>query len=156
MTKEIEYKFLVDKRLWKKVTFKKRFKIIQAYIHKDSDKVIRVRIQDKKGFLTIKGKPQGIIRDEYEYKIPYKDAKELILKFSNKTIEKYRYIVYFEKKKWEIDVFQGLNKGLIIAEIEVKSADESFTKPDWILEDVSLDSRYHNSNLVSNPYTKWE
>ncbi len=156
MAKEIEYKFLIDKKLWSKVLYQKRFKIIQAYLHKDSEKVIRVRMQDKKGFLTIKGKSQGIVRDEFEYQIPYKDAKELIRKFADKIIEKTRYIVNFKGKKWEVDVFDGLNKGLIMAEIELKSADESFVKPEWILEDVTLDSRYHNSNLVSHPYTKWE
>ncbi len=156
MAKEIERKFLVDKNIWKNIPFKKKLNIVQAYIHKDEDKVIRIRIQDKEAFITIKGKANGIVRDEFEYTIPVKDAKQLIAKFSNQTIEKHRYIVMFKRKKWEIDVFGGLNKGLIIAEIELQSVDEEFEIPTWATEDVSADWRYHNSNLATNPYTKWE
>lgn len=156
MAKEIERKFLVDKKRWRHVKWQKSYKILQAYIHKDSEKIIRVRIQDKKGFLTIKGKSQGITRDEFEYKIPYQDAMELVQNFTIQIIEKTRYIAIFEEKKWEVDVFEGLNKGLIVAEIELQSADEAFIKPEWAMDEVSYDSRYHNSNLVSYPYTKWE
>ena len=56
---------------------------------------------------------------------------------------------------WEVDEFLGENKGLIIAEIESISEDQSFTKPAWIGEEVTHEPKYFNANLIHNPFSKW-
>jgi adenylate cyclase len=52
-------------------------------------------------------------------------------------------------------VFEGLNKGLVIAEVELTHEKEQIVLPDWIKEEVTYDARYLNSNLAKNPYLKW-
>ncbi len=59
------------------------------------------------------------------------------------------------KHLWEIDCFNGRNKGLIIAEIELESEEEVFEKTEWILKEVSDDFNYFNNNLLERPYTTW-
>lgn len=149
--KEIERKFLVD---LKKINLKslKKEKIIQGYL--STDPVIRVRIKNNKAFLTIKG-PGQISRLELEYSIPIKDAKKL-LKLTNIKVEKTRYLYPFEGKTWEIDIFLGANKGLAMAEIELKSIKEKFKKPDFVLKEVSLENKFSNAQLALNPYSQWK
>jgi CYTH domain-containing protein len=57
---------------------------------------------------------------------------------------------------WEIDEFMGVNAGLIVAEVELKSEEQQFDKPEWIGEEVSGDPRYFNSNLVAHPFAEWD
>jgi adenylate cyclase len=70
-------------------------------------------------------------------------------------IEKNRYKIPYEGLMWEIDEFFGENQGLIVAEVELKSEDQAFKKPEWVGAEVTGDPRYFNSNLISHPYTKW-
>lgn len=146
--KEIEYKFLVDASLWETVEKPNPDEIVQGFIFKSPEKTIRVRIKNQEGFLTIKGKAIGISRDEFEYPIPYQDAKELLEKYTDKQLRKKRYVISFASKKWEVDVFEGALQGLILAELEVASEDEVFTAPPWITEDVSTNPAYFNSVLI--------
>ena len=155
MAKEIERKFLVDKLQWDHLKKPEGNRITQAYIYSSIEKTIRVRINKNKGFLTIKGKTEGIARAEYEYEIPVSDAQELIANFSGPSIDKIRYAIPFDNHIWEVDVFFGENEGLLVAEIELKSENESFEKPFWIGEEVSHDARYYNANLEKKPYTSW-
>ncbi len=93
---------------------------------------------------------------EFEYEIPYTDAKELLEKMCIKPfIEKYRYKIPYKGFIWEVDDFLGKNKGLIIAEIELESEDQKFEKPEWIGEEVSSNLKYYNSFLVHHPYCNW-
>ena len=98
--------------------------------------------------LTIKGKTQGISRSEFEYAIPVEEAKEMMSTLTEKTLSKQRYEILVGKHTWEVDVFEGKLSGLIIAEIELSAEDENFEKPDWVVEDVSHDPQYYNSNLI--------
>ncbi len=152
---EIEHKYLVKEELWKKISPDKIVKIKQAYLSKDPEKTIRIRVAGDKGFITIKGKSVGASRPEYEYEIPLAEAVELINKFCNNAIEKTRHYVLYENKTWEVDVFEGPNAGLIVAEIELNSEDEKYSKPEWIDRDVTTDRRYANSNLIVNPFSTW-
>ena len=70
-------------------------------------------------------------------------------------IEKTRYHVFHAKHCWEIDVFSGDNQGLVVAEVELESVNESFELPDWLGEEVSDDARYYNVCLVKHPYKDW-
>lgn len=148
--KEIERKFLVKSTIFDVLKYLEPQKITQGYVATQDGITVRVRTKGTKGFLTVKGKTIGLSRDEYEYEIPYDEALEMTRKFCTKTIEKDRYELQLNEKKWEIDIFQGHLEGLILAEIELSSEDEVIELPAWVGEDVSLDTRYYNSNLIQN------
>lgn len=151
---EIERKFLLANTDWESLVSKK-IQIRQGYLNSDSERTVRVRITNDDAFLTIKSKSENISRAEFEYKIPFDEASELLLLCEKPLIEKTRNIVVFENHIWEIDVFEGENKGLTLAEIELKSENEKFSKPNWIGKEVSDDNRYYNSNLIKNPFKAW-
>ena len=128
----------------------------QAYIATTNNNVVRLRTVDKNAYITLKGENNGVVRLEYEYEIPLKDANEIIENLCQKPIiEKMRYTIYHEGFEWVIDKFLGENSGLIMAEIELPNKDTVFTKPSFIGQEVTGDVRYYNSNLVKNPYSTW-
>lgn len=155
MAIEIEHKFLVKSDLWKSVVPGKSSRIRQGYLSTDPNKSVRIRTLDQNGFVTIKGMSYGAKRMEYEYEIPFKDALELLDGFCANLIDKTRNYVLHDDKTWEVDVFDGLNAGLIIAEIELNQEEETYSKPEWIGEDVTRDFRYSNSNLSHCPFSTW-
>ena len=131
---------------------------MQGYIPiaKETRTAVRVRVKGTEAYLTIKGKNTGAVRAEYEYSIPLEDAEEILAKLCQKPfIEKTRYEIQIDAHVWEVDVFFGENEGLIVAEIELGKEDEKFALPDWVLEEVTGDNRYYNSNLVLNPFKNW-
>jgi adenylate cyclase len=151
---EIERKFLVNQKLFDEMTKKKPVSIRQGYMSEDDKKLIRIRISDKTGFITIKG--EGLLsHKEYEYKIPLEDAYEMLLNYCTNVINKKRYRVSYENHIWEIDQFFGDNIGLMIAEIELESENEEFKKPEWILEEVTGINRYYNNSLAKFPFKNW-
>ena len=153
---EIERKFLVDHDRWDRLPKPEGKEYRQGYLNDDPEKTIRVRIAGDKGFITIKGVTINNVRDEYEYEIPCGDALELLEKFTRRQVIKTRYRVLFNQKTWEVDVFHGDNQDLIVAEIELQTADEAFQVPSWVGVEVSGDQRYYNSALVLNPFNTWE
>lgn len=153
---EIERKYLVDTQVWESLPKPKPIKIVQGYLTTNPEKTIRVRIKGEKAFMTIKGQVQGIAREEVEFEIPIGKANELLQKFCDAVIEKNRYLIDIKGKTWEVDVFEGNNKGLVLAEIELQTEDERATLPDWVTQDVTHDFRYYNSYLSENPYTNWK
>ncbi|MGB1314462.1 MAG: CYTH domain-containing protein [Chitinophagales bacterium] len=154
MSKEIERKFLVSSADWQSNIYKK-YAIKQGYLHSSKDLTTRIRTKNDKAFITIKGKLEGISRAEFEYEIPFEDAISLLKLCKNSIIEKTRFEVKIASHVWEIDVFEGDNKGLIVAEIELSSEDEVFEKPKWLGEEVSYDFRYQNACLVEKPFLEW-
>jgi adenylate cyclase len=154
---EIERKFLVNHTKWNALNKPDPDYFIQGYLHSDLTKTIRIRATKENGFITIKGKSSanGLARSEFEYEIPKTEALELLSNFTDKVLEKHRYEILFEGDIWEVDVFEGDNAGLIVAEIELESEDQSFIKPDWITEEVTGDLRYFNSFLINQPFQKW-
>ncbi len=153
---EIERKFLVNKEKWEVTPKPPGIRIVQGYLSTDPEKSIRVRIYGDKAYMTVKGKPQGIAREEIEFEIPLEKARELLNKFCGALIEKDRYRIEFAAKIWEVDLFEGDNKGLILAEIELSFEDEQFVLPPWAEQEVTNDIRYYNSYLSENPYLNWE
>jgi CYTH domain-containing protein len=116
---------------------------------------VRVRTIDDRGYLTIKGITVGASRMEFEYEIPRQDADTMLGICEKPLIEKNRSKVEHGGFVWEVDEFFGENQGLIVAEIELESEDQYFSKPDWVGAEVTGDPRYFNSNLIKNPYTTW-
>lgn len=155
MPKEIERKFLVLDDSYKKLTRGVLYK--QGYLNSLPDRTVRVRVFDQKGFITVKGKAKGLTRLEYEYGIPYNDAVEMIELLCEKpVIEKLRFKLEANGSTWEVDEFLGDNEGLVIAEIELESEEQEFEKPSWVGEEVTMYSKYSNSNLVKAPYKTWK
>jgi CYTH domain-containing protein len=117
---------------------------------------VRVRIAGDRAFLTLKGATTGITRLEFEYEIPVGDADTLLTELCQAPlIEKTRYRIPIGNHTWEVDEFWGDNAGLIVAEVELKSADEPIELPAWVGQEVSNDPRYYNANLVQHPYCTW-
>lgn len=151
---EIERKFLV---LTDKISYESAGELYeQGYLNSDKKRVVRVRLSAAGAYMTIKGLPKGLIRPEFEYEIPLEDARFLLDHICEQPIiVKTRYKLQFDQHLWEVDVFHGENEGLVVAEVELESIDETFKKPAWVGEEVSNDWRYFNSNLLINPYRKW-
>ena len=155
MATEIERKFLVKNDLWQDaVVSESRMK--QGYLTSQGNASVRVRIAKDKAFLNIKSATLGIRRLEFEYEIPLADADEMLSTVAEQPfIDKTRYHVKHGRHIWELDVFEGENLGLIVAELELESEDESFEVPPWSGEEVSGDPRYYNVSLVKEPYSRW-
>jgi len=151
---EIERKFLVKNFDWKRKSNGVVYQ--QGYLSNDSSRTVRIRLEGKVGKLTIKGRKTGLSGDEFEYDLPVKDAKYLLRNLCKQpTILKKRYKVHFNGLVWEVDVFEGENKGLIIAEVELNSADQKIKIPKWVGKEVTRDRRFRNANLVTHPYPNW-
>lgn len=153
---EIERKFLVDSNAFLNL-FKVKNRIVQGYLSTVPERTVRVRIKGQKGYLTIKGKgnQSGLSRVEWEKEIDITDAELLLKLCESSVIDKIRYDVEFGNHIIEVDVFEGENKGLIIAEIELESEMESFEKPEWLGKEVTGDDRYYNAFLSNKPFLTW-
>jgi len=155
MSTETERKFLViQDRLILPYSGKK---ITQGYLSSFPERSVRVRLSDTTGYLTIKGKTNssGVSRFEWETEISESDANDLLKLCEPGIISKTRYEIYYGNHLFEIDVFHELNKGLIIAEIELSDENEFFDKPEWLGKEVTGDKRFYNSFLSKTPYSKW-
>ena len=156
MATEIERKFLVLDDTWRTGALSAKI-IEQGYLNSDGKCSIRVRVEDDLANINIKSADIGVSRAEFEFPIPIAEAREILTLFcTDRRICKTRYLLPAPPHTWEIDVFEGTNKGLIIAEIELNSPQESFTKPPWLGAEVTSDPRYYNNNLTQNPYCAWD
>jgi adenylate cyclase len=154
MAKEIERKFLVGDGSFRQLAEGVHYR--QGYLSTVKERTVRVRTINDKGFLTVKGITRGISRVEFEYEIPHADATAMLDDLCEQPlVEKSRYKIPMDAFVWEVDEFHGVNEGLVVAEIELQSEDQSFNRPDWLGEEVSGDPRYFNSNLIANPFSTW-
>jgi CYTH domain-containing protein len=153
MALEIERKFLVKEGAWpneKGTTYR------QGYLNSVKERTVRVRVMNDRGYLTVKGIARGAVRMEYEYEIPKAEAEAMLDDLCEKPlIEKKRYKIEHKGLVWEVDEFFGENQGLVVAEVELESEDQTFAKPKWIGEEVTGDPKYFNANLIHHPYCKW-
>ena len=153
---EIERKFLVVSEKYKKNVLSKH-NIRQGYLCVEPKRSVRIRIIDKKGYITVKGSASkdGLSRFEWEKEICKSDAKKLILLCESNIIEKTRSLVEYKGSTFEVDEFHSNNNGLIITEIELKNKDQCFEKPPWLGKEVTGVKKYYNSQLTQIPYSKW-
>jgi CYTH domain-containing protein len=150
---EIERKFLVHGDDWRNA---ESIAYRQGYLNTSKQRTVRVRVAGDKAYLTIKGITQGATRQEFEYAIPIQDATTMLDDLCEKPlIEKRRYRVTHGGMNWEVDEFFGDNQGLVLAELELESEDQTFDKPAWLGKEVTSDPRYYNANLVQQPYATW-
>ncbi|MDC0235040.1 MAG: CYTH domain-containing protein [Candidatus Marinimicrobia bacterium] len=133
----------------------------QGYLQPEKERAVRVRTVEKdgskKGVLTIKGmgSASGMSRYEFETEIPVTDADHLLSLCDQPLIEKTRYKYDHGGLVWEVDEFHGVNDGLVVAEVELESEEQTFDKPDFIGEEVTGQTKYYNMMLLKNPYTTW-
>ena len=154
MGEEIERKFLVSGEAWRETAEGTRYR--QGFLSTELERTVRVRVAGTRGSITVKGKSVGARRAEFEYEIPVADAERMLDTLCKRPlIEKVRYVLAVGAHTWEIDVFEGDNAGLVVAEIELRREDEAFERPEWVGNEVTDDPRYFNSNLVANPYRAW-
>ncbi|MEJ2379872.1 MAG: CYTH domain-containing protein [Gammaproteobacteria bacterium] len=155
MGREIEKKFLVCGDAWR-ADAGTGIRYRQGYLTEAGSASVRVRVGGERAHLNIKSATLGIERQEYEYEIPLADAQEMLDRLCRRPlIEKTRYKVRYQGHVWEVDVFEGDNAGLVVAEIELQTADQGFALPPWAGEEVSDDPRYYNVCLVAHPYKDW-
>ena len=155
MAQEIERKFLVNLDLWQPPA--QGIRIMQCYLVHAEGMTLRLRLTEDKAFLTLKGATRGISRSEFEYMIPRQDALDMLKEFPvSASVCKTRYYSQVGNHRWEVDIFEGNNAGLAVAEIELASADETFEMPEWVTQEVSDDRRYRNAYLAEHPYKDWE
>jgi CYTH domain-containing protein len=157
MSIEIERKFLVKSDLFKRDSHRKKH-LKQGYLNTDKNRTVRIRIADEKAFLTIKGisNSSGTSRFEWEKEIEKSEAEQLLKLCEPSIIEKTRYLINVGDHTFEVDEFYGDNQGLIIAEIELTSEDENFTKPSWLDKEVTGNLKFYNSSISKNPYKNWK
>lgn len=156
MALEIERKFLVLDDSYKRESFSHSH-IQQGYICSERGRTVRIRIRDKRAYITIKGPSdeKGLARYEFEQEIPFEDGQKLMELCEPGIIDKVRWLVKSGQHTFEVDEFFGENKGLVMAEVELSSVDENVRIPDFIGKEVTGDRRYYNSQLRMNPYQLW-
>ncbi|MDN3620909.1 CYTH domain-containing protein [Polaribacter undariae] len=156
MSLEIERKFLVKNDDFKSESFAHK-SIKQGYLNSDKNRTVRVRISDEKAFMTIKGKSNatGTTRFEWEKEIDKAEAESLLLLCEPSLIDKTRYLVKVGNHTFEVDEFYGDNQGLTVAEVELNSETETFTKPNWLDQEVTGDVKYYNSSISKHPFKDW-
>ena len=153
---EIERKFLVKTDEYISLAFSKD-SISQGFLNTDPERTVRVRIKNKEGYLTVKGKSNfsGTSRFEWETRITFSDAVALLELCEPEILIKDRYSIKVGNHIIEVDVFKGKNLGLIVAEIELNDEEEKFIKPLWLGEEVTGQLKYYNSRLSKFPYLNW-
>ena len=154
MAIEIERKFLVKDDSWRGLGKGSHYR--QGYLSTDPDRTVRVRKVAGEGYLTVKGRTVNATRAEYEYVIPLQDADAMLDELCERPlIEKTRYRIDHQGLVWEVDEFEGENAGLVIAEVELASAEQVVALPAWVGDEVTADPRYYNANLIANPFSRW-
>jgi len=148
MRVEIERKYLVADDRWRKgATIGSVFR--QAYMTAAKDRSVRIRTIDaSRATLTVKICTGELRRDEFEYHLPYCEALELIKHRIGVVIEKTRYDVTHRGHVWEIDVYGGAHRGLVVAEIELQDASEAFPLPAWVGREITGEQSYSNRILA--------
>ena len=154
---EIERKFLVDQTKLPPLPAPKW--LVQGYL--SANPTVRLRLEQgpeqRKGYLTIKG--EGLVgRDEFEYDLPADEVEQMLRLAKGFLVSKRRYdlpVPGAPELKWELDIFEGDNEGLIVAELEMPSYDYAFERPEWLGQDVTEDARYKNAALSRRPYKNW-
>lgn len=148
---EIERKFLFNK-LPDNLNNYTCFHMEQAYI--STNPVIRVRKKSgdsTRYILTVKSSGM-MTRQEYELDIDKSAYNNLLGKAEGNIITKDRYLIPLnDSLTLELDIFHGVFEGLVIGEIEFADEESAkkYTPPEYISEEVTFDTRFHNSSLSS-------
>ena len=149
MSNEIERKFLV-KEMPRGLGDYRASEIIQGYLTAtEDDNEIRVRKKGDRYYETVKSR-KGLMRKEIEFEIGEKVFNALWPLTEGMRVEKTRYDIPYGGLLIELDVYSGGLKGLVVAEVEFQSVEESemFTPPAWLGREITGDARYSNAHLA--------
>lgn len=154
--REVERKFLVTSEDFR-AEAESELHIRQGFLSTDPERTVRVRLQNDSGKITVKGisDQAGISRFEWERDITGDEAIQLLDLCAGSLICKTRYRIPLGKHVFEVDVFEGANAGLIVAEIELEDPDDPFEKPEWLGQEVTGDPKYYNAQLSINTFNQW-
>lgn len=138
-------------------------RVEQGYLWAREGYVVRVRLtwaedgDEPIAFFTLKGPRIGEgMRFEREQDIPLPHARALY-ELSTFRVSKMRYAVISEGRPWVVDVFEGDNDGLIIAEFEASAAEVATVRPPWwCSREITPERRYDNESLAREPYKSWQ
>lgn len=137
MPQEIERKFLVQNDTWRRHVLRSEH-LRDGLLAESDGRKVRVRLYESRATLTVKSKKEGGRRAEFEYEIPRDHAAEMLASHcGTNTIDKVRYHVPFAGLNWEIDVYEGLLAGTVIAEVELDCIDCNVLLPEWAGEEVT-------------------
>jgi adenylate cyclase len=134
------------------------YRIRQGYFGNVNGMRIRVRtIFDAGGkqsaMLSAKGPRRGAWREEYEAPLAVDKANQLLASLPpSQVIGKVRYYLWHGDSRWLVDKFEGLNAGLVIAEIELDDPRQPINLPSWVGEEITANHRFGNSTLSHSPY----
>ena len=153
---EIERKFLVNTDAYKQLSIS-QYRITQGYLSSVPERTVRIRLTEREAFLTVKGagNKSGMSRFEWEKNIPLEEGRSLLALCEPGVIDKTRYLVECEGLTYEVDEFYGDNQGLVVAELELESENQSFTRPNWLGDEVTGNRAYYNSMLMKKPFSTW-
>lgn len=154
MGTEIERKFLVASDAWRTEATQCSV-FCQGYLASEGGNTVRIRLDGRQGWLTVKGPTEGMRRAEFEYGVPLEDAEALLSLCAGRIVEKKRHRIPVGSHLWEIDEFAGLNAGLTMAEVELAAEADIVSLPGWLGREVTGDRRFDNANLSRFPYSQW-
>jgi CYTH domain-containing protein len=90
------------------------------------------------------------VRREFEYAIPLSDAEEMLRTMCDvNVLEKVLHLITYASNTWQVGVYEGLLDGVVLAEIELTSVDQTFILPEWIGAGVTADQTYRKINMVA-------
>jgi|ERR671930_1885428 CYTH domain-containing protein len=144
---EIERKFLVE-QLPPELEDAPARRIDQGYLALDEGAEVRLRRHGDELSLTVKG-AGGLSRVEEAFDLDERQFQSLWPLTEGRRVEKTRHEV---PGGIEVDVYEADLAGLVVAEVEFPSEDESaaFEPPTWFGEEVTEDQRYKNRALAVN------
>ena len=154
---EIERKFLVKDQSYENEVVTSRA-IKQGFLSTDPNRTVRIRVEETRGFITVKGisTDGGVSRFEWENPLSKAAAEALFKLCLPGKIEKTRHVVSVGSHLFEVDVFGGDNQGLIVAEVELSEPNQAFEKPAWLGVEVTGENKYYNASLSQHPYKDWK
>lgn len=149
MALEIERKFLVAHDGWQ-ASVARRIHIRDGLIASSNGNKARVRIADDAATIALKGDRHGPARSEFEYQIPKSDAEQILQTMcEGHVLDKVRHIVSHAGAIWQVDVYEGILKGIVLAEIELDHANQELKLPDWVGKEVTGDPNYRKVNMLA-------
>ncbi|MBI5162819.1 MAG: CYTH domain-containing protein [Magnetospirillum sp.] len=155
MPREFERRFLVRSGVWQAAAAA-RAEIEQGYLSRAGDTTVRVRRIDAAATLAVKVRDAAPGRVELEYPIPVEHAEFLLSAVCERPpIRKIRHTVPYCGQLWSVDVFEGVNHGLVLAEIELADPGAAMVRPFWLGDEITDDPRFRNSSLFRRPFGEW-
>lgn len=144
---EIERKFLLASNRWRSLV-QRSVHIEDGLVASSDDRKTRVRIIGDRATLAVKTGRIAGVREEFEYDIPMTDACRLMACCGSNVTVKIRHYVQHAGLTWEIDEYDGLLKGVLLAEVELSAVDQPIDLPDWIGREVTSQASYRKTNLL--------